>query len=68
MYVQMVLDNVTNSVYSNEQVTLGNSSFKQALILSPTASHLYALTHQQVLHISRMIHIYININVTVFLL
>ena len=44
----MVLDNVTNSVYSNEQVRPGNSGFKQDLILSPTADHLYALTHQQV--------------------
>jgi len=48
MYVQMVLDNVTNSVYSNEKVTLGNSGFKQDLILSPTADYLYTVTDQQV--------------------
>ena len=45
---QMILDNVTNPVYSNYQVTQGNSGFKRDLILSPTASHLYALTAQQV--------------------
>jgi len=44
----MLLDNVTNPVYSNEQVTTGNSGFKQDIILSPSATHFYALTAQQV--------------------
>jgi len=47
--VQMMIDNINNpAVYSNEQVTQGNSAFKRDLILSPSASHLYALTSQQV--------------------
>jgi len=46
--MQMLLDSVTNLVYSNEQVTTGNSGFKQDIILSPSATHFYALTAQQV--------------------
>jgi len=55
----MLLDSMTNSVYSSEKVTPGNYGFKQDLILSPTASHFYALTHQQVHDKPHMIHILI---------
>ena len=44
----MIFDNKRNPVYSNEQVTLENATFKHDLILSPAGSHLYALTGQQV--------------------
>jgi len=44
----MRLDNTGNPVYSDQQVTSGNSAFKHDLILSPTASYVYALTAQQV--------------------
>jgi len=51
MYVtclQMMLDSASNPVYSDEQVTAENLSFKHDLILSPTSNHIYALTAQQV--------------------
>jgi len=51
----MVLDNTTNPVYSDEQVTPGNSGFKQDLILSPTASHIFTLTAQQVIVHSQLL-------------
>ena len=48
-HVQIVLDDVTNPrVYSNEQMTQGNSVFLRDVVLSPNQTHLYALTTQRV--------------------
>jgi len=48
-HVQIVLDDVTNPrVYSNEQMTQGNSVFLRDVDLSPNQTHLYALTAQWV--------------------
>jgi len=44
----MLLDNVTNSVYSDEQMTQGNPNTPRDLSLSLNHSHLYALTDQRV--------------------
>ena len=46
--VQILLNNATNPVYSDEQVTQGNPEFIHDLSLSPTHSHLYVLTEQRV--------------------
>jgi len=44
----MEFDNASNNVYSNEQVTPGNTGFERDVILLPTHDHLYAHTAQQV--------------------
>ena len=44
----MEFDNATNDVYSNKQMTPGNTGFERDVILSPTHDHLYAHTAKQV--------------------
>jgi len=44
----MLLENISNPVYSDEQVTMNNLGFLQDFILSASTDHLYALTDEQV--------------------